>query len=99
MSTSKFLAGAIVGLVTGLLIAPEKGEDLRNEIADTADNVKKRLYRLAGKTGAELTDLKDMLENQIEGLSEDVRYRILTILEESGNSAANIKRSFAAEIG
>ena len=40
MSTSRFLAGALAGLVVGLLIAPEKGAELRSDIADTAGKVR-----------------------------------------------------------
>jgi gas vesicle protein len=97
MSTSKFLAGALVGLVAGLLLAPEKGEDLRNNIADSAEKWKRKLDRMRGKTGAELEDLRDLLESEVEGLSDDVRHRILTILEESKDSALAIKNNIAAE--
>ena len=98
MSTSKFFAGALVGLVAGLLLAPEKGEDLRSDIADTAEKWKRKFYRLAGKTGAELEDLRNLLEDEVEGLSDDVRNRILTILDESENSARNIKSNFSSEL-
>ena len=97
MSTSKFFAGALLGVVAGLLLAPAKGEDLRNDIADAADKWKRKFYRVTGKTGAELEDLHDMLENEIAGLSDDVRHRILTILQESRNSAYNIKNNIASE--
>jgi len=97
MSTSKFFAGAIVGLVAGLLLAPQKGEDLRNDIADSADKWKKKLQRMSGQAGAEIDDLRAMLENEVEGLSDDVRHRIMTILEESKSSARNIKNNIVAE--
>ena len=97
MSTSKFFAGALVGLVAGLLLAPGKGADLRNDIADSADKWKKKLARITGRTGAELEDLRAMLEEEIDGLGDDVRHRILTILEESRDSANNIKSNIAAE--
>lgn len=99
MSTSKFFAGALVGVVAGLLLAPEKGEDLRNELADSAEKWKRKFYRLAGKTGAELSDLKDILEDEVSGLSDDVRHRLLTILNETGDSAMKIKRTVGSELG
>lgn len=98
MSTSKFLAGAIVGLVAGLLLAPQKGEDLRNDIADSADKLKRKLDRLTGKAGAELSDLQAILEDEVSGLSEDVRYRIRTILNESEHAAANFKEAVSSEL-
>jgi len=98
MSTSRFVAGALIGLVAGLLLAPEKGEDMREELAETAQKWKKKLERLAGKVGPELEDLKNMLGEQIEGLNDDVRSRILTILNESKDSAKKIKSNFSSEI-
>jgi len=83
MSTSKFFAGALVGVVAGLLLAPEKGEDLRNDIADSAEKWKKKFYRATGQTSAELSDLKDILADEVNGLSDDVRSRLLTILNET----------------
>jgi len=91
MSTSNFVAGALVGLLVGLLVAPEKGEDLRDDIADTADKWKKRIYKLTGKANKELSDLRKSLENEIDGMSEDVRRRILTILDESVDAARSVK--------
>ena len=99
MSTSKFFAGALVGVVAGLLLAPERGEDLRNDLAESAENWKRKFYRLSGKTGAELSDLKEILEDEVNGLSDDVRHRLLTILNETGESTAKIKRTIASEMG
>ncbi|MBC7554685.1 MAG: YtxH domain-containing protein [Taibaiella sp.] len=95
---TRFFAGAILGLVAGLLLAPEKGEDLRNEIADTAENIKKKIMRIAGKTSAELDDLRDILGSEIEGMGEDVRHRILTILDESSEGARTIQRTLTTEL-
>ncbi|MCW3122708.1 MAG: YtxH protein [Flavipsychrobacter sp.] len=99
MSTSKFFAGALVGLVAGLLLAPEKGEDLRNDIADSAEKWKKKLYKVTGQASTELSDLKAILEDEISGLNEDVRHRLLTILNETEDSAKKIKRNVASELG
>jgi gas vesicle protein len=98
MNATKFLGGVIVGLAAGLLLAPQKGEDLRNEIADSAGKWRKKLSRMTGKTKAELEDLRDLLEDEVGGLSDDVRLRILTMLDEGYESAGNIKRNIASEL-
>ena len=91
MSTSRFITGAVCGLVIGLLVAPSKGSELREDIADTAVKLKKRLNSLAGHADASLNDLHELLESNIEGLSEDVRHRILTILDDAAEMAYSAK--------
>jgi|GEM_PF-584127 len=84
---SKFMTGALLGLAVGLLVAPEKGEETRDAIADTAEKWKDKFNRLVGRAGARLDDLKDMLGNEIEGLSDDARNKIQKILDEAGTAA------------
>ncbi|RYE21878.1 MAG: YtxH domain-containing protein [Sphingobacteriales bacterium] len=88
---SKFLTGAFIGVVVGLLIAPEKGEDLRTDIADTAEKWKTKLDRLRGKANANLDDLRGLLESEIDGLSDDLKSRILTILDDANDMAYQAK--------
>ena len=83
---SRFMTGLLMGVGIGLLLAPEKGEDTRESIAETAGNLKDKFNRLVGRAGAKIDDLKGLLENEVEGLSDDVRSRISTILDEAGSS-------------
>jgi gas vesicle protein len=99
MNSSKFFAGALVGLVAGLLLAPKKGDELRDEIAGSAREWKKKLSRIGGETKAELSDLRELLADEVNGLSDDVRLRIMTMLEESEAHAGSIKRNIASELG
>ena len=84
---SRFMTGLLMGVGIGLLLAPEKGENTRESIAETAGNLKDKFNRLVGRAGARLDDLKGMLENEVEGMSDDVRSRIRTILDEEGNAS------------
>lgn len=99
MSTSKFLAGAIVGLVAGLLLAPDRGEHTRENIANTAAKLRERFNRLTGRVSTSLDDLRDFLEQDISGLPEDVRNRILTILDEAEEMAYSPATPGADSIG
>jgi len=81
--TSKFLLGAAVGLVAGLLIAPEKGEELREDIADSAGKWKDKLGKLIGRANGSLEDLKTYLDKNIDGLSDDVKRKIVNILDDA----------------
>ena len=55
---SKFLAGALVGLVAGLLLAPDKGENTRENLANSAEKWRAKFNELLGRTNAQLDDLR-----------------------------------------
>jgi gas vesicle protein len=95
---NRFLTGALLGVVVGLLIAPQKGEDLREDIADATDRWKDKLNRLMGKANANLDDLKNFLDKNIDGLSDDLRHRIMTILDEAEELAYNTKNQLSGGI-
>src|ERR1043166_5314572 len=80
---ARFLTGVLIGVGIGMLLAPEKGSDTRESIAESATGLRDKFNRLVGRAGARVDDLKSMLENEIEGVSDDVRSRIRTILDES----------------
>lgn len=80
---AKFMIGLLMGVGIGLLVAPEKGEDTRESIAETAGNLKDSFNKLVGRAKTQLDDLKGLLEEQVEGLSDDARARINTILKEA----------------
>jgi len=81
--STKFLLGAAAGMVVGLLIAPEKGEDLRDELADSAGKWKGKLGKLIGKANGSLEDLKSYLDKNIDGLTDDVKRKIIGILDDA----------------
>jgi gas vesicle protein len=94
---ARFLAGALIGVVTGLLLAPKRGSELRHDLSDNAEKLQKRIRRIARKTSAEVDDLRNILEDQIEGLNDDVRYRMLTILDETEEGVRNVKSTVSSE--
>ena len=95
MSAQKVLVGALAGLVAGVAIgvltAPAEGKETRQRIADTADNLKKKLRHLRGVTVDELDELKDIFEKETEGLKEDVRARVLDLIKAAKVKGNNIK--------
>ena len=98
MSVSRFFAGALVGIAAGMLLAPKRGKELRDDLANNAAKFKKGLNKLAGNTGPELNDLRNILEDEVNGLSDDVRYRLLSILDETEESERNLRRNLASEL-
>jgi gas vesicle protein len=90
---SRFMTGLLMGVGLGVLLAPEKGVETRESLAETAGELKDKFNRLVGRAGARMDDLKSMLDNGVEGLSDDVRSRIRTILDEDAGGAASNSRT------
>ena len=61
------IAAATAGVIIGMLIAPEKGEDLRKNIRDKADDWTKKLGKLMAEGNEELKSLKS---SDGEGVNE-----------------------------
>ncbi|HEV3252611.1 MAG TPA: YtxH domain-containing protein [Puia sp.] len=95
MSTQKILVGVLTavaaGVAIGLLLAPAKGEETRQMISDTASNLKKKFRRIRSSAKSEIDDLKEVFENEIDGLQEDVREKILKLIKSGRTSYNNIK--------
>jgi gas vesicle protein len=95
MSAQKILIGALSGLVAGVaigvLVAPAEGSETRQKIADTAENFKKKLKKLRGITSDELDELTDIFEKETDGLKDDVRRRVLELIQAAKVKGNNIK--------
>jgi gas vesicle protein len=95
MSTQKIVVGtlsaALAGVVVGLLIAPAKGSDTRHKIAESAEMLRKKLRSIRNSADDELNDLQDIFENEVEGLKDDVRQKVLNLIEASKKSYNNVK--------
>jgi len=84
MSTTKILIAAAAGLVAGaaaaLLTAPQSGSETRHKIADATGKLKSKLSKLVGRASDELDELKNIIQTQGDGLTDDVRQRILRLI-------------------
>ncbi len=83
MRLNKFMAGVFSGVVLGLLVAPQKGKETRQKVKETAEAWKSRLVHLFGTGENELDELQQILENETTDLSEDVRQKLLKLVEEN----------------
>ena len=96
MSTTKFLAGAIAGLTTGLVIglltAPDSGDRTRKKIKNKADDWRHKINGLVGQGGEDLSELKGVFEKEISGLQDDVRERVLKLINKSQGTYNRFKR-------
>lgn len=96
MSTAKILCGALIGVAAGLIIgiltAPESGEETRKRIKKTAHHLQGRVKRILGKGADGLTELRYIVENEVTGLKDDVKQRILNILDEAIETYQDFKK-------
>jgi len=98
MGPNKIFLFAAVGVAAVLLLTSDKAKELRNDAEDNAKKWKKKFYKLAGSTADSVTDLKDIIGSEIEGLGDDARERIMTILNESGKSGKRIKKNISGQL-
>jgi gas vesicle protein len=100
MSAQKILIGVlsalVAGVAIGVLIAPAKGSETRQKISDSAEELKRKLRRLRGQAADELDELKSVLETEAGGLKDDVRERVLKLIEASKKRYNNVKEEAKA---
>ena len=79
---SKFLTGLLLGVAAGMLLAPDSGEHTREQLTDAAGKWKGKLDKLLGRAETQLDDLRSYLEGNINGLTDEARRKILTVLDD-----------------
>lgn len=80
------LGAAAAGVIVGMLIAPEKGEDLRKNLKKTAEDWMDEFAKLSGKgkdyvnelrnqAMSEATELRDDAEESMNGVKDNYNKR------------------------
>jgi gas vesicle protein len=83
MSLQRLFTATLSGIVIGILIAPAKGTDTRKKLSDSVDNIKDKIRRIRGTTNEELEELHEVFEHEISGLRDDIREKVLKLIEVS----------------
>ena len=100
MRTTKYFLFAALGVAAVLLLTSDKAKEMRDEMEDKAmKNAKKwrkKLSSIGSSTTDTLSDLKELLSSEIEGLSDDARERIESIVNGATKSAGKIKKTVAS---
>lgn len=65
------LGAAAAGAVIGMLLAPEKGSDLRKKLSDTAGDWSSQLSQLLASGKAQLENLKNTATNEAENITDE----------------------------
>ncbi len=91
------MAGLTAGLIIGVLTAPDSGEGTRNKIRYTAGKWRRKVNKLVGKGAGDLDELKDIFDKEVTGLSEDVREKVLKLINASKDTYNNFKKEAKKE--
>lgn len=67
------IVAAAAGVVIGLLVAPEKGEDLRRSIKDTAGDWKRKFSDLLDEGEEQYKSIRSTLVEGVDGFKSDVK--------------------------
>jgi len=76
-----FTTGIFSGLLLGVLLAPEKGEETRKKLAEQAAACKRKLDNLFGTGDQALADLKEVLEDETAVITEEARKKLLKLVK------------------
>jgi gas vesicle protein len=100
MSFQKILIGTLgglaAGLVIGILTAPDSGAETRKKINDKADDIKNRVRRIKHTGTQELDELSTIFRNEIQGLGENVRKRVLDLIQAVKTGTSNLNQEVNA---
>jgi len=72
------IGAAAVGIVAGILLAPEKGGEVRKKIADTATDIASRIGDWISTGKAAVEDSADTIANKTKTIAENVANRVET---------------------
>lgn len=78
----KTLALLALGAAAVLLFTTDKGKKIREDIQDKAGDWSDSLGELGTTAAKEISALREKLMEEIEGVSADVRSRLMDIVEE-----------------
>lgn len=84
------VAGIVAGAVAGVLLAPQSGEETRLQLAESSDDIKRKIRNWTSNSLEELDDLKNVFSEEVVGLKEDVRHRVLKLIDETKSSYKRI---------
>lgn len=87
-STSKIILGVVgaaaVGVAIGMLLAPEKGSDIRKKISDTASDLAGKVTDLVTTGKEKIQEVASTVTKQANGLVNDVSKRTDRVKESVG---------------
>jgi gas vesicle protein len=75
------IGAAAAGAIIGMLVAPEKGSDLRKRISDATGDWSQQLSQLLAQGKEQLQNLKNTAANETENLGTEAEDRFNKVRE------------------
>lgn len=69
------------GAAIGMLLAPESGEKTRKKISSKVGDLKDKWINLKSMSAEELEEMKEVFQQEISGLKENTRQRVLEMID------------------
>jgi gas vesicle protein len=91
MGLQGLFTATLSGIMIGILIAPDKGSETRKKLSTSVDNIKDKVRRIRGTTNEELEELHKVFEQEITGLRDDIREKVLRLIEVSKKGYNHVK--------
>ncbi|TYP73915.1 YtxH domain-containing protein [Paenibacillus methanolicus] len=79
------LAGGVVGSLTALLFAPKSGKELRQDIADGAQQVGEQTARIAGQVGESTTRLAKQVGSGASAIADKAKETTSNVIDSVRN--------------
>lgn len=102
MRTTKYILFGALGVAAVLLLTSGRArkvrEDLENKAKENATKWKGKLWNIGGSANKTLSELRDLLNSKVEGLSEDARAKIEAILSKTASSADGHKKNISNQL-
>lgn len=89
------ISGIVAGAVVGLILAPQSGEETRQQILDSTKDLKQKWNKLTAKSLEELDDLQNVFKTEVSGLSDDIREKVLKLINKVRHSADHVSDEVA----
>ena len=90
---TKLLVFALFGAAVVMLFTTDKGKEIREEMADKAEDWGEKLSELAEKASCTAKDLKKLVSKEVGGLTDEARERIAAIIDEGSKGAKKLKKT------
>lgn len=91
MNLKLIISCVAAGAAMGMLLAPDSGEKTRQKINDKLSDLKDKWKHMKSITVEELDELKEIFQQEISGLKNNTRERVLEIIDAMKQSGNKLK--------